>query len=51
VLELATGFCASSDRGDRAAGPLVFDVPKGTRRASIVLREAPFSAGVRVTLP
>jgi hypothetical protein len=37
--------------GDRAAGPLVFDVPKGTRLASVVLREAPFSAGVRVTLP
>jgi hypothetical protein len=37
--------------GDRAAGPLVFDVPKGARLASVVLRETPFSAGVRVTLP
>ncbi|GIF48217.1 hypothetical protein Afe04nite_27560 [Asanoa ferruginea] len=36
--------------GNALSGKLVFDVPKGTELAALVLHESIFSAGVKVAL-
>ena len=43
-------FLESINPGNQVKGTLVFDVPKGTKLASIVLHESHFTAGVRVPL-
>lgn len=43
-------FLQEINPGNQVKGTLVFDVPKGTKLASIVLHENTFSAGVKVPL-
>ncbi len=43
-------FLESINPGNAVDGKLVFDVPKGTKLASIVLHESTFTAGIKVPL-
>lgn len=43
-------FLESINPGNQVTGILVFDVPKGTKLASVVLHESHFTAGVRIPL-
>jgi hypothetical protein len=43
-------FLEQINPGNTVKGKLVFDVPKETKLASIVLHESEFTAGVRIPL-
>lgn len=43
-------FLEEINPGNQVKGKLVFDVPKGTKLASVVLHESTFTAGVKIPL-
>ncbi len=43
-------FLESINPGNTVKGQLVFDVPKGTKLASIILHESTFTAGIKIPL-
>jgi hypothetical protein len=50
VNDQAQTFLEDINPGNQVKGTLVFDVPKSTKLASIVLHESLFTAGVKVPL-
>jgi hypothetical protein len=43
-------FLQQINPGNGVKGQLIFDVPKGTKPAHVVLHDSPFSGGIKVPL-